>query len=222
MSTGEEPLVEPVTGWVQASLHEEFPQLRLESLTVRATPGRSTSGVRHRLSEMSDRFRGAQAVTMRQDPVPWAYRVFFRHIGLDPDAERTPVEAAAVERLLQGAFKARNLLDDALLIALMETGVPIWALDAGRVEGPLGLRLTAPDERLGRDPQAPAVSAGRIAVADESSPLAVLFGDLAPGHGVTPETTHMTLFAVGVAGVPAIHVEEALHTCVSALVDTDG
>lgn len=221
MTDGAQPVDEPRDGWVEPHLREEFPQLRLVSLTVAAASGRSSSGVRRRLSEMSDRFRGAQAVTMRQDPVPWAYRVFYRHIGLDPDADRTPVEAAAVERLLKGAFKPRNLLDDALLIALMETGVPIWALDANHVDGPLGLRLTGDGERLGRDPQGPPLTAGRIAVADERSPLAVLFGDLAPGHGVSPQTTRMALFAVGVAGVPAIHVEEALHTCVSALTDDD-
>jgi hypothetical protein len=45
----------------------------------------------------------------------------------------------------------------------------------------------------------------------------VLFGDLAPGHGVTSQTTRMRLFTVAVAGVPAIHVEEALWTCASIL-----
>jgi DNA/RNA-binding domain of Phe-tRNA-synthetase-like protein len=156
---------------------------------------------------------------MRQEPIPWAYRVFYRHIGLDPDADRTPVEEAAVQRLLQGAFKARNRLDDALLIALVETGVPIWALDAAAVDGPLGIRLTADRERLGRAPAAPAIPSGRLVVADAASPLAVLFGDPAPGHGVTSDTTRMTLFSLQVQGVPEIHVEEALHSCVALLVE---
>ena len=43
---------------------------------------------------------------MRSRPVPHAYRVFFRHIGLDPDATRTPVEAAAMDRLLRGRYDA--------------------------------------------------------------------------------------------------------------------
>jgi hypothetical protein len=45
----------------------------------------------------------------------------------------------------------------------------------------------------------------------------VLFGDLAPGHGVTPETRHLLLFCVQVAGVPAIHAEEALYSCAGIL-----
>ena len=77
---------------------------------------------------------------MRQSPIPWAYRVFFRQVGIDPDAQRTPVEAAALERLLRGRYESQNLLDDALTIALVETGVPIWAVDADRVELPLTVR----------------------------------------------------------------------------------
>jgi len=208
---------EPVAGWLADDVRDEFPELRLHWLTLAASSGRSPRGVRDRLRGMSDRFRGSHAVTMRQDPVPWAYRVFYRHIGLDPDADRTPVEAAALERLLRGAFKSRNLLDDALTIALVETGVPIWALDADCVDGALGVRAAGAGERLGRDAAAPGIPTGRLVVADDRSPLAVLFGDLAPGHGVTPETARMTLFSLQVAGVPSIHVEEALYTCVEVL-----
>lgn len=208
---------EPRVGWVAEEIREEFPELRLLFLTLQAASGRSSRGVKQRLSGMSDRFRGSHAVTMRQAPIPWAYRVFYRHIGLDPDADRTPVEAAALDRLIVGAFRSRNLLDDALTIALVETGVPIWALDADTVAGPLGLRVAAPGERLGRDATAPSVASGQMVVADERSPLAVLFGDLAPGHGVTSRTRRMTLFTVQVSGVPQIHVEEALFTCVDVL-----
>ena len=133
---------ELATGRIADEVAEEFPALRLRYLELEARPGRSSRGVRQRLRDMSSRFRGPQAVAMRQEPIPWAYRVFYRHIGLDPDADRTPVEEAAVQRLIQGAFRSHNRLDDALLIALVETGVPIWALDAATVEGPLGIRVT--------------------------------------------------------------------------------
>ena len=46
-----------------------------------------------------------------------------------PTTSRTPVEAAVVDRLLHGGFRSRGLLDDALLLAVVETGVPVWALD---------------------------------------------------------------------------------------------
>lgn len=209
---------EPAVGLVAPDVADEFPALRLRYLELEARPGRSSRGVKHRLRDMSSRFRGPQAVAMRQEPIPWAYRVFYRHIGLDPDADRTPVEHAAVQRLIQGAFKSRNRLDDALLIALVETGVPIWALDAATVQGALSIRLTGTGERLGRDAGAALVS-GRLVVADERSPLAVLFGDLAPEHVVTSRTTRMTLFTVQVQGVPEIHVEEAIYTCVEILTE---
>ena len=207
----------PQMGWVNAEVADEFPELRLLELPVKAQSGRSPRSVRDRLKHLSNRFRGAQAVAQRQQPVPWAYRVFYRHVGLDPDAERTPAEAATLERLVKGGFKSENLLDDALLIALVETGVPIWALDETRVEGTLGIRLALPDERLGRAEDAPPVPAGRLVVADDGVPLAVLFGELAPAAGVTAETTAMRLFSVQVDGVPSIHVEEALWQCADIL-----
>lgn len=209
--------LEPRAGWIADEVRDEFPELALLWVELEARAGRSPKGVRQRLRSLSDRFRGSHAVTMRQAPIPWAYRVFYRHIGLDPDADRTPGEAAAVERLVHGAFRSENLLDDALTIALVETGVPIWALDAERVEGDLGIRLAGERERLGRDPAAPPLIPGRLVVADERSALAVLFGDLAPGHGVTRRTERVALITLQVAGVPSIHVDEALHTCVEVL-----
>ena len=80
---------------------------------------------------------------MRTQPIPHAYRAFFRQVGVDPDAARIPAEAAAVGRLVHGRFESRDALADALLIALVETGVPVWALDAGVVDsGSLGIRVS--------------------------------------------------------------------------------
>jgi DNA/RNA-binding domain of Phe-tRNA-synthetase-like protein len=208
----------PQEGWVEQALRDELPQLGLVSLALPAPRlGRSPRGVREHLDVLSTRFRGADALVLRQRPVPHAYRVFFRHVGLDPDTTRVPVEAAAVERLVHGGFASRNLLDDALTIALVETGVPLWALDADRVEPPLGVRLTGEGERLRHERDGLALAPGRIVVADAAGPLAPLFGEPARGAGVTRRTATLLLFAVRVEGVPAVHVEEALWTCVEAL-----
>jgi DNA/RNA-binding domain of Phe-tRNA-synthetase-like protein len=206
-----------VTGWVAAEVAEEFPELRLHALTLAARSGRSPAGLRERLRVLSDRFHGAQAIALRQRPVPWAYRVFFRHIGLDPDEHRTPVEALALERLKHGGFRSRSLLDDALTVAVMETGVPVWALDAERSEGRLGIRPATRGERFGEGEYASDIPAGRLLVADDAGPAGVLFGALAPERGVGPRTTRMTLFSVQVAGVPDIHVEEGLWTVADIL-----
>ena len=85
---------------------------------------------------------------MRERPIPWAYRVFFRQIGLDPDRTRTPVEQLALDRLHDGGFKSRGLPADALTIAIVETGVALRAFDADRLEGELCIRESAPGESL--------------------------------------------------------------------------
>jgi DNA/RNA-binding domain of Phe-tRNA-synthetase-like protein len=81
--------------FIAAEIAAEFPELRLHELTLAARARHSTPELRERLRALSDRFRGPQVLALRQQPVPWAYRVFFRHIGLDPDEHRTPVEALA-------------------------------------------------------------------------------------------------------------------------------
>lgn len=214
----DQPLdIEPEEGWIDRDVEAEFPGLRLHSVAVDARPGRSPRALKGQLRLLSDRFHGAQAITMRNAPIPHAYRVFFRGVGMDPDSTRTPIEAAALERLRQGGFQARNLVDDSLLIALVETGVPIWALDDARLDGPLGIRLTRGSERLGTGDLAPDLAPDRLVVADAAGPVAELFGTVAASHAPTSDTARMRVFSVQVMGVPAIHVEEALWLCVSAL-----
>ena len=158
-------------------------------------------------------------MTVRREPVPEAYRAFFRHVGLDPDVVRTPIEAVALERMLHGGFLSGGLLEDSLLIALVDTGVPVWALDAAAVDGPLGIRTSVEGEPLGRSPRAaePPLPAGRLVVADASAALGVLFGELAVDHAAKAGTAEVMLFAIQVAGVPSLYVEEALWICRAAL-----
>jgi hypothetical protein len=220
---GEPGPFEPVIGWCAREVQDELPDLHLLSDDLRCAPrrgslaDRSPREIQARLRELSNRFRGPRAVEIRREPVPAAYRVFFRHIGLDPDVVRTPIEAAALERMLRGGFLSGGLLADVLLIALVDTGVPVWALDADRLDGPLGIRSSREGERLGRSPDAPELRAGRLVIADAAGAVAILFGELAPGHEPGPSTSRLALFAVQVAGVPTLYVEEALWTCRMAL-----
>jgi len=197
-------------GWIEVELAEEFPELGLDFVHVQARSGRSPFTVRERLRELSDRFTGSKVVHMRQDPVPWAYRVFFRQVGVDPDSDRTPVERIAIERLERGGLRSQNLLGDALVVATVETGVPVIAFDADKVGEHLGLRLSQKGEAL--DGEGRPLSARQIVVADEDRPLSVLFGEIAEKRGVTRRTSRMVLVALRVKGVPAISVEEALWT----------
>jgi DNA/RNA-binding domain of Phe-tRNA-synthetase-like protein len=204
---------------VEPELAGEFPALRLVYVEVEARSGRSPEEVRERLKTMSNRFTGPKAVQLRQEPIPWAYRVFFRQVGIDPDDRRTPVEQIALDRMRAGGFKSRNLLDDAITIATIETGVPIIAFDGDRLEGALELRLSREGELLGKAGRP--LSASQIVIADEARALAVLFADMDPECGVRPETERMTLCGVQVAGVPDIAVEEALWTASEILTGVD-
>lgn len=190
-----------VEGWVTPAVAEELPGLRLWYLEVDARPAPSTPGLRRRLSLLSDRYTGAKAIQLRTDPIPHAYRVVFRHIGLDPDEDRVPIEAAVLERLRHGGFRSHDLVADAATIALVETGVPVWALDAARAEPPLG---------IDHDGE-------RLVVADGAGEVCALFADPPAGRTPGEGTEAMLLFTVQVAGVPAIHVEEALDICAEAL-----
>lgn len=204
-------------GWIDAELLEEFPELGIYALPVVAPPKKSPPALRAQLRTLSSRFNGASAITMRRQPIPHAYRVFYRHIGLDPDTTRTPIEAAAMDRLMLGGFESRSWLHDAMLLALVETGVPVWALDDARLDGPLGIRPSREGERLGSGDLAADLPAGRLVVADARRPVGVLFGDLADDCVPTPDTSILRIFTVQVAGVPMIHVEESLWTCANAM-----
>jgi DNA/RNA-binding domain of Phe-tRNA-synthetase-like protein len=202
-------------GYVDAELREEFPGMGLRYLLVEGGAGRAPAGVKRRLAELSNRFSGPQAINLRHQPIPSAYRVFYRHIGLDPDHQPTPVEAIALERMKRGGFVSCSLLDDALTIAIIETGVALRAFDAGRVEGRPGIRQTGPGEELeGRPGELPP---GTLVIADEARPLGLLFGATAAGRGVRPKTARTILGAVQVKGVPEIAVEEALWLAADVL-----
>ena len=202
------PTDETSRGAVDPALAEEHPGLYLRWVEVDHGSGRSPRELKRRLAELSDRFAGPQAVTFRTKPIPYAYRVFYRHIGLDPDEQPTPPEQAVLDRMLKGGFVSRNLLDDALTIAMIESGVPVLALDADRIEGGIAVRPSHAGEGLEGRPGA--LPEGTLVLADEIRPLALLFGALASGRGVSPSTRRTALVVVGVAGVPEIAVEEAL------------
>ena len=198
----------PEGGYLAPELQEEFPGLGLRYLVLEQGSGRSRPEIKARLRELSNRFSGAQAINLRHQSIPWAYRVFYRHIGLDPDEQPTPVEELALERMKKGGFVSQSLLDDALTIAIVESRVALRAFDADRTTGRLGLRPSAEGEELeGRPGPLPT---GTLVIADSERPLGLLFGATAKGRGVVPKTKRTVLCAVAVAGVPDIAVEEAI------------
>jgi DNA/RNA-binding domain of Phe-tRNA-synthetase-like protein len=206
MSVGPEDLDASV-GRVEPALASEFPGLELRWVTLAARPGSSTRATKQRLRALSDGYRGSRVVALRTQPIAQAYRAFYRHIGLDPDVTRIASEQAGLDRLLHGGFLSRDLVSDALLIAVIETGVPVWALDGSECDAAsLGIRAAWEGEALDGVPLVP----GRIVVADARRVHALLFQ--APAAGCRPgaRTRELVLFSVGVDGVPSIYLEEAL------------
>jgi len=183
-------------GAVHPRIATEFEGLRLDWLTVAARSERSAPAVVARLRELSDRYRGATVIALRTQAIPRAYRTFYRQIGLDPERVRTPVERVATVRLLYGELRPSGSIADACLVALVETGVPVWALDAAAVDSELGVGISDPG--------------GSLVVCDRSQIHAPLFGEPAAASAPGPATTAVTLFAVAVPGVPELHLDESL------------
>jgi DNA/RNA-binding domain of Phe-tRNA-synthetase-like protein len=190
----DEPLIR--RGRVAPAVAAEHPGLWLAWTDVAATPGPAPREVVARLRGLADRMGGAQAIALRSRDVPHAYRVFFHHVGLDPDVVRTPVEAVALRRMFEGALRSRGLVEDALTVAVLETGVGLSAFDADRLAGAPCLREAD----------------GTLVVADDEGPLAVLFGEPSGRAAVTRDTRRIALVAVAVPTVPDLYVEEALWT----------
>ncbi len=205
----------PEHGWVAPHLSAELPGLGIAWLELDGRSGRSPEPVRRRLRVLSDRFFGAHAIHMRERPIPWAYRVFFRQIGLDPDRVQTPVERLALERLQDGAFKSRGLPADALTIATVETGIALRVFDAERLSGVLCIRDSAPGESLAE--ASAELAQGTLVIADQSEPVGLLFGETAEGHRVDRGTRRLAVAALQVNGVPRIAVDEALWMVASTL-----
>ncbi len=194
-------------GWVAHDVASEFPGLGISWITAPNRTGKSPKEVRARLAGLADRFYGGHAIHMRERPIPWAYRVFFRQIGLDPDENRTPVEELALARLRHGGFRSEGPVHDAVTIAIAETAVALLVFDAAAQHGPLGIRISAPGEGFGG--AHPPLPAGTLVIADSERPLTTLFGPDGPARTVTKETGDVAIAAVQVKGVPAIAVEEA-------------
>ena len=201
-------------GWVEPALRGGVPRARRScSPRSRRSPGRSPRGLKERLRHLSDVTHGARALTQRREPIASAYRIFFRQIGIDPEEFRPPAEAAMLERLRAGRFRSRNTLDDALTVAVVETGVAVRAFDADRIQGELGLRHLAAARRSSAATGS-SCRTGTIVIADERHAVALdLRRHRAGARACRPTRARIALCAVQVAGVPDISVEEALWIC---------
>src|SRR5437660_11952048 len=82
-------------GFIAPELKAEFPGLRLDWVTARASPEPSPRELKRHLRDLSSRYRGAKVVARRTQPIPHAYGSSFHQIGLDPVGSGLRIEQAA-------------------------------------------------------------------------------------------------------------------------------
>ncbi len=198
---------------MSGGLGAEFPGLRADWLCCQCRNHRCDSGVGERLARLASRFSGRQAIELRQQQVPAAYRSFFRQVGIDPDQHPTPIEQAVLGRLLSGGNLPQDRISDGLLLALLETSVPVVAFDAAAVSSPIEIRAAERGEvvaGLGVEP-------GTLLLASAEQPLCQLFSPPAPPLSAGLESERLLLVAVIVPGVSAIASDEALTIAAAAI-----
>lgn len=197
--------VGPSLAVIEPGIAAEFPELSMTYIRVDVRHA-SSRQIAKRLKLLAERIGGAQAVRLREQPIPHAYRTFFRHIGIEPDQIRTPIEEVVVRRLMTGGLAKTWPVEDALTLAVADTGVAVWAYDGSAVRGGLSLRLAGEGEQIDREP----VSAGTILVTDEKEPLSILFGRFSDRSKATPNSDSVTVCGLRVAGVSQLEIDEAL------------
>lgn len=189
---------------VDPNLEEDFPSLDVLFCSRAVGTRRHARLTAERLHLLSDRYAGDALAAKRLQAIPLAYRAFARQIGLDPDVDGLPLETLLNERILTGRFRSRGVVADACRVALLELGIPVWALDESVLSGPLriGAAGGGPDPYRGEP----------LAVRDDHRDVAALLlgpdDELVPGHN----TRSVRLFALRVPGVADALVREALWT----------
>lgn len=201
-------------GWVGNEIAAEFPGLGLLYLPVTRGDHRDAKAAKERLTDLEGYFSGPFVTGLQARPVTAAYRVFFRQVGLDPDRDFTPLEWIVRKRLTRGRFRSRGLLHDALTVAAVETEVPIAAVRAADVIGPLGITTARPGEAIDGP-----LGEGALVVADAARPLALLFGhpDEHVSHRADERDVEVVLYATVVPGVSPATAGEALWLAAEVL-----
>ena len=176
-------------------------------------PGQPAARLKQRLRMLADRYTGGKVIHMRQDPVPWAYRVFSRQVGIDPTRTARRWRPSRSQRLKHGGLRARTSWTTRSRSRSPRPACRWWRSTPSGWRASWA-RLARSGEALGR--RRP-LSARQLVVADAARPVAIVLGEVGRGRGVTPETERMVLCALGVKGVPRISLEEALWCAAETL-----
>lgn len=208
----------PRQGWVAPDVALRLPGLELLRLdSPISVTTKSPPWAKERLRYLSTSVRGGDVLHAHTKEAPAAYRELYRQVGRDPDDDLPPMEAALVDRLTLGGYPHIGLPADAMTIVLAETGIPIWCVDAGLVDGELGIRRSERGEipvPTGLDPD---LTVGHLVVADDLGVVAELCREPRPLRAIDRETTHAVFFSVKPGPVSDMRVHEAFWMCLALL-----
>lgn len=202
-------------GWCDEDLRADFPGIGILQRTCAVTAD-AERRVADRLAVVGARIDGRNAASLPLEATPTAYRTLARQLGLDPDDDGTPLAGLLRERIRQGRLPSLGVVADACTCALLETGVPVFALPLSGVAGDLGLTLARAGETLPGDP-GDRLPERALVVSDLARPLAL--GLLAPPLAPAPREG-VVLYAIRAPRVADLLVDEALWTAAGLLEGT--
>ena len=161
---------------------------------------------------LDEPLRGA-AAAMRLAPEPAeviaAVRTMYKRVGLDPTKTR-PSSEALLRRVRKGGELPRiNNLVDVINWCSLESQLPFGLYDAGRIHGPVMLRIGRAGEEYAGIRKDLVHLDGRLTLADQQGPFGNPTSDSARTM-VTSEARHALVVIFAPAAVTAAVVDRAL------------
>jgi len=197
---------EILAGAVSPEVESEFPGIGVRFCFVAGGPSKTPAGLSQELDLAADRITGAQAVRVAAEPVAALYRALRAQLGMDPSVGEGTAEDVIRRRLLEGGFRPSGIPADAITLATLETGIPLWAFGVSKA-------LSGPRISLWSDP-----STGVVELRSDDLRMATLFGEPHPEFEVTRKSEQMCLVALVAPGVVPEIVELALERAVALCV----
>ncbi|CAB4867465.1 MAG: hypothetical protein F2799_02670 [Actinobacteria bacterium] len=206
--------MEAIRGSVTEELAAELPGIGILWVPVEGAARPDSLGLQLELDHAADRITGATAVLATTEPIAAHYRALRAQLGMDPDSGSGTLESIVRRRLLEGGFRPAGIPGDALALATLETGVPLWALALEPVEAEAGELAAGPALSLDVDKQT-----GAVSIFNGELPVCVLFGEPVAEAVVSKKCRSyvvVALVAPGVlAEVCALALERAAELCQS-------
>jgi hypothetical protein len=206
--------MEAIRGSVSEELAAELPGIGILWIPVEGGARPDSLGLQLELDHAADRITGATAVLATTEPIAAHYRALRAQLGMDPDSGSGTLESIVRRRLLEGGFRPNGIPGDALALATLETGVPLWAFALEQGAGEAGDLV--PGHALSLDVDK---KTGAVSIFNGPLPVCVLFGEPVAGGVVSKKSGSFVIVALAAPGVLSevcdLAVERAAGLCQS-------